>query len=223
MADAKAAVLQQIDAAIDHWNEVRVRAKYADFSDLHEQDIAELVAVLASTIERFAPEGSTYRHSLNQLGNIYGQGYMHNFHQALLGILRALRRAYASGYLTTVKELVHASVFTDFFGMAEYLLSEGYKDPAAVIAGSVLEENIRNLCIKHTIDITDAKGNAKKASMMNDDLMKAAVYTRLEHKSVTAWLNLRNDAAHGHFSNYDAKQVKLYMQGILDFITRYPA
>ncbi len=37
--------------------------------------------------------------------------------------------------------------------MAEYLLKEGYKDPAAVITGSTLEEHLRKLCIKNGIDI----------------------------------------------------------------------
>ena len=107
--------------------------------------------------------------------------------------------------------------------MAKYHLSEGYKDAAAVIAGCVLEENLRKLCAKSTISDSDAKGSPKKASVLNDELVKAGVYTKLEQKSVTAWLDLRNHAAHGHLDKYDAKQVELYMQGILDFLTRFPA
>ena len=107
--------------------------------------------------------------------------------------------------------------------MAKYLLSEGYKDAAAVIAGSVLEENLRKLCAKGAISEFDAKGNPKKASALNDDLAKASTYTKLEQKSITAWLDLRNNAAHGHFDKYDAKQVELYLNGILDFLTRFPA
>ena len=37
--------------------------------------------------------------------------------------------------------------------MAEYLLHEGYKDSAAVIAGSTLESHLRALCNKNGIDI----------------------------------------------------------------------
>jgi hypothetical protein len=47
------------------------------------------------------------------------------------GVLAALRAAYASGNLTTVSELIHADLFSNFIQMAEHLLSEGYKDPAA--------------------------------------------------------------------------------------------
>lgn len=58
---------------------------------------------------------------------------------------------------------------------------------------------------------------------MNDDLAKASVYGKLEQKSVTAWLDLRNKSAHGHFSEYDKKHVEIYLQGIRDFLDRYPA
>jgi hypothetical protein len=54
------------------------------------------------------------------------------------GILGALRTDYEAGNLQSVIELVHADIFADFFDMADYLLQQGYKDPAAVIVGSML-------------------------------------------------------------------------------------
>jgi hypothetical protein len=119
--------------------------------------------------------------------------------------------------------LIHADLFSDSMEMADYLLSGGYKDPAAVLAGSVLEEGLRKLCQKVGISIQDAKGQPKKASVMNDDLVKAKVYGKLEQKNVTAWLDLRNKAAHGDYTAYDKKQVELFIQGIRDFFVRYPA
>jgi hypothetical protein len=62
------------------------------------------------------------------------------------GTLQALRDDYESGYLQSVVELVHADIFADFLDMADYLIQQGYKDPAAVVAGSVLEEHLRKLC-----------------------------------------------------------------------------
>ncbi len=64
--------------------------------------------------------------------------------------------------------------------MATYLLSEGYKDPAAVLGGGVLEEGIRKLCLKAGVATVDGKGQPKKASMMNDDLAKAGIYDKLQ-------------------------------------------
>jgi hypothetical protein len=219
--DTKAA-LQQIDEALNARVEARKRSKYDDLSDLKE-GLAELVTLLSDAINRFAPPGSTYREKANLLAE---EHQMHNLHlqqEVLYGILKSLRTAYAAGYLQSVEELVHADLFSDFMEMADYLLSEGYKDPAAVLGGGVLEEGLRKLCMKNGIAIVDANGKPKKASVMNDDLARAMVYDKLVQKSVTAWLDLRNKAAHGDYSAYDKKQVEFYIQGIRDFLIRHPA
>jgi hypothetical protein len=65
---------------------------------------------------------------------------------------------------------VAAEVFTDFIEMAEHLLEQGYKDPAAVVAGSVLEEHLRQLCHKNAIDTvtvdSSGKANPKKPTCL---------------------------------------------------------
>ena len=107
--------------------------------------------------------------------------------------------------------------------MAEYLLSEGYKDASAVIIGSVLEEHLRQLCQANSIDIEVLSGRKKipkKADVMNADLAKAGVYGKLEQKNVTAWLDLRNNAAHGKYSLYNADQVRTMYEGVLEFASR---
>ena len=110
--------------------------------------------------------------------------------------------------------------------MAEHLLEENYKDPAAVIIGSVLEENLRELCNRNNIAITTTdpktgKVKPNKAETMNVDLCKNGVYNILVQKSVTAWLDLRNNAAHGKYGEYDLTQVKNLLQSVRDFIIKY--
>ena len=58
---------------------------------------------------------------------------------------------------------------------------------------------------------------------MNADLCKAGAYTKLDQKNVTAWLDLRNKAAHGSYDSYTKDQVVLMIAGIRDFITRNTA
>jgi len=140
-----------------------------------------------------------------------------------LAILKVIRGEIAGGWLFTVKGLVTAEVFTDFIEMAEYLLDSGYKDPAAVIAGSTLEEHLRQLCMKTGISITrqkDGKDVALKADALNNELAKAGVYTALDQKNVTAWLGLRNNAAHGKYTEYNDQQVKTMMAGVIEFMAR---
>jgi len=107
--------------------------------------------------------------------------------------------------------------------MAEYLLTEGFKDPAAVMAGSVLEEHLRQLCIKNSIpieSIKDGKPIPKKADLINSQLASANIYNKLDQKSITSWLDLRNKAAHGQYSEYTKEQVVFMLQGITNFISR---
>lgn len=139
------------------------------------------------------------------------------------GILKAVKQEIEGGWLFTVKGLISAEIFSDFLEMAEYLLNEGYKDPAAVMTGSVLEEHIRQLCIKNSIPIEtikDGKPVPKKADLMNSELASASIYNKLDQKSIISWLDLRNKAAHGKYSEYTKEQVDLMFQGVTNFISR---
>jgi hypothetical protein len=98
--------------------------------------------------------------------------------ELIIGILTALRGEIQDGYLVNISELVRGDTFNSYLEMAEHLISEGYKDAAAVIAGSTLEAHLRQLCVKHDVDTTtvtaDGKARSKKASQLNQDLGKVA-------------------------------------------------
>lgn len=142
-------------------------------------------------------------------------------------ILKLILKDIKDGWLIDLKGIISAEIFTDFLEMAKHLLNEHYKDPSAVIIGTVLEEHLKNICLKNKVSLIsiDSKGKAvnKKASMLNDELVKAGVYNVLEQKSVTAWLDLRNKAAHGKYTEYDISQVTNMLQNVTDFIVRNPA
>ena len=142
--------------------------------------------------------------------------------EPLLGILKALRADYAAGYMTTVEELIHADLFSDFLEMAAHLINQGYKDPGAVLVGSVLEEHLRKLCLKNDRAVS-VGSNYKKADTLNADLASAQVYSKLDQKIITAWLDLRNKAAHGRYAEYTKDQVQLMLEGVRDFVARHAA
>lgn len=50
-------------------------------------------------------------------------------------ILLAAKEDIEGGYLKALESLVSADIFADFLDMAQYLHEEGYKDPAASLAG----------------------------------------------------------------------------------------
>ena len=138
-------------------------------------------------------------------------------------ILLSIQNELEGGWVFSVKQLVSAEIFSDFLEMAEHLLSQGYKDPAAVMIGSVLEENLRQICSNNEIDTEYEKDGgfiAKKADRLNSDLVKAEIYTKLDQKAVTMWLDLRNKAAHGKYDEYTKDQVELMAQGVTEFLAR---
>jgi hypothetical protein len=106
--------------------------------------------------------------------------------------------------------------------MAEYLCEQGYKDPAAVMGGCVLEQHLRNLATKLNLP-TDTGDRPKKADLLNGELAASGAYSKLDQKSVTAWLDLRNKAAHAHYDMYTSSQVILLLHAVRNFVARVPA
>jgi len=146
--------------------------------------------------------------------------------EIIIGLVVALREDIEDGFIDSLGELIRGEVFESYLSMAEYLLSEGYKDAAAVIAGSTLESHLRQLCVKHNISLVqsmlDGSKKPKKASQLNQDLAKS-VYSQFDQKQIAAWLDLRNNAAHGHYSLYSADEVVRFLDWLRDFISKNPA
>lgn len=141
-------------------------------------------------------------------------------------VLEEIHEELKSSWLWSTYGIATAEVYADFLEMAQELLDANYKDAAAVMAGSVLEEHLRRLCKKNGISATvtkDGKDIPKKADMLNSDLAKANIYSRLDQKWITAALDLRNKAAHGHYGEYDKEQVQsILVQSIIGFFQRLP-
>lgn len=140
-----------------------------------------------------------------------------------VGILNGVKNEINNGYLVRYRKIVSAEVFSDFFEMSDYLLNEGYKDASAVMIGSLLESHLKNLCKINGIDLCvekDGKSIPKKVNTLNAELTKMDVYNLLQQKSITAWMDLRNKAAHGDYTEYSLEQVKLMYSGVMDFINR---
>jgi hypothetical protein len=171
---------------------------------------------MRSVIQRLAPRGTPY----------VAQSATTNEYE-LAGVVQALRYDYAAGYMRTFQQQLNADLFSDFLAMATYLLQEeNLKQPAAVLAGGVLEEHIRKLCELNRIPliIVDQGGNKpKKLDVLNADLTRASVYGKNDQKQITAWCGIRNSAAHAKYDEFNPGQVRGMIDGIRDFIGRFPA
>jgi hypothetical protein len=143
--------------------------------------------------------------------------------QRRIGVLEAVSAAIQGGWYETTRALIAAELFDDFLEMAAHLVAEGYKDAAAVIAGTSLETHLRRLAPAWTVDVNGSKGEPKKAELLNAELHKTGAYTLSEQKQVTAWLGIRNDAAHGHYDKVLSGAVQVMIDGVIHFINVHPA
>ena len=215
-------LLTRVDFLITKGRTLLSTKKYSDFSSSGYVETGQYAGFRSSGLSfisgLFGEKHSYYKEFERLVDNSYGYNI-----DSGVNILLSIRYEIEQGWLTSLKRLVTAEVFSDFLDMSKYLLDENYKDPAAVMIGSVLEEHLRQLCSTYSVDTFIVKGSdhiPKKADLINSDLTKAGVYGVLEQKSVTAWLDLRNRAAHGKYSEYTIEQVKLMYQGVLDFVSR---
>jgi len=165
--------------------------------------------------------------SLSFLNNVFGENSTHfqgfqesckyaSYSEALKGqsILKAAKEDLEGGYLKKLDTLVSADIFTDFLEMAEHLVEQGYKDPAASLIGGVLENGLKRIARNHNITV---KSN-EDIGALNSKLAAAQIYNRLMQKRVQVWNDIRNNADHGNFSEYTLDLVEEMLRGVRDFL-----
>ena len=102
------------------------------------------------------------------------------------GILSAVLIDFNEGFLKDLRLEIRTEVESDFLAQARRLLDEGYKDPAAMLLGAVLEDTLRQLCRMHNVQ------EGRNISSMNEPLRQAGVYGLPTKDQVTAWAAIRN-------------------------------
>jgi hypothetical protein len=222
-------VLDEIDSVLKDAQEHMSVVTLGDFGPEMEVALAsEAFALLTAAIHRYSWQGSGHAAQLEDACDAFKKApSRQRAVETVLGILKAIRRDYETGRTRKYEELLRADTFSDYLEMALHLLDEGYKDPAAVLAGSTLEAHLKALGQKLGVSVTfdDAKGKRvhKKADTVSADLVKANAYHANDHKAVIAWLGMRNDAAHGDYAKYEAASVRLLIESVRDFMRRCPA
>ena len=220
MSDLTNTYLKQTEAVLGEYRDLKARN-----SGFNKLELQRLITLCRAVVHRAAGPNSQYA---AQLSDLLHRKIIESARLAMVaGVVEALQADLEEGYLKTASELIHGEIFGDFLEMGDHLLERGYKDAAAVVTGSTLEAHLRQLCQKFGVEIeaADGKGNLrpKKADRMNSDLAGASAYSKLDQKNITAWLDLRNKAAHGEYDKYNSAQVALLNQSVRDFISRNPA
>jgi len=216
MADIFAKRFQELIDQADSVASTLHTSRYTEQKTLDSDSFLAWKVKVRNLLANVCGEPSQHFKQLEQAETKSSFSNVANF-TAMKAVLLATKEDYEGGYLISIKKLVQAEVFSSELDQASELLDKGYKLPAAVVAGTVLETAIRELCDRNHI----AHNRHTKLETMNADLTKASVYTLLVQKQVTALADIRNNAAHGHPNQFTDADVKGMIGDIERFLAQY--
>jgi hypothetical protein len=187
----------------------------------------EKITRIASAIERFSPPRSVYLLMMNQaLENHDPPKNSKQTTERLKAVLMALKEDLAEQRLQKTAEIIHSDMLSDFLEMAMRFVRDGFKDPAAILAGSVLAEHLRRLLTKNEMNLfCDNEGEPipKNLTRMNQELFHFEVYEKATQQNITAWNEIRLNALYGHYDKFTHEQAKNMVSGLRLLITAHPA
>lgn len=168
--------------------------------------------------------------SLHFLRNYLGEDAIHTAHfqehcrrathgnaQSGVAVLKAAKEDVEGGYFQRVQSLAYAEVFNDFVDQAQHLMEQGYKGPAASLAGATLEDRLRKLAIAHNIPVQ----NSDDISALNNKLADRRLYSRLRQQQIQTQKRVRDLADHGCFDEFSSQDVEALILFVRQFLSEH--
>ncbi len=148
--------------------------------------------------------------------------------EKVLSFMRAVKDDFELGFLDSLSEQIEAILACDYMDIAEKLLNDpdAKKNgtdhiPAAVLVGVTLEHTLRTLCDKNGISLQKSNGEPKTMNPLIDDLKTLGIFNELKAKQLRSWADIRNAAAHGHFTEFKRDDVLNMIAGVNQFLADY--
>src|ERR1019366_4839679 len=139
-----------------------------------------------STDQRqFLSEAEQFIVNLYEIDSMYHKNYLSSYRDFPInnsgryaeckGVLSSIKKDIEEGWLDSAKNELSAEIFGDYLEMATYLNGERYYIAAAVIAGTTLEERLRQLCVKNDLPIEKADATGAMKPMAVESLNASLV------------------------------------------------
>lgn len=116
---------------------------------------------------------------------------------------------------------VQIEVVSDFLEQAAALVADDnyHQAAAAILAGAALEEFLRNWIEAESLDLGEQKPSLSTYAQV---LHTKKLITVGDAKDITAWVNNRNNAAHGYFDAAGSREkIDLMVKGVNLFMRKY--
>jgi hypothetical protein len=210
--------IAQLETLLEQYELLKARSKHDDLSDLPEES-ARLGLRLQALFDRITRPSDTYGRQAESLRS----APPHIKVVQLSFLAYALVDDLKDGWADSFAELIRADTSAEMMDVADDLSDGGYKDAAAVVAGTALELQLRALANLGGIAVEDAKGKPRRADQIRQDLHSGRVTSKPQDRHVAYWLSLRNAAAHGDYAEYGAAEIKDMLDHVRAFIQSMPA
>jgi hypothetical protein len=195
---------------------VQKHGDYRSFFSVDDEKFDEWMLKAKSLISRACGDDSEHIKAFRKAEAPKHFDSKHEVLKRLRAIFAAARSDFQGGHLASIRSLVQAELFDSELDQASELLSQGYKGPAAVVAGVVLETSLRDLCDQQSPAIPHGK-----LDQMNAGLAKAGFYNKLQQKRITAIADIRNSAAHGKWTEFTDADVGDMIKDVQRFLSDY--
>jgi HEPN domain-containing protein len=172
---------------------------------------------VTNLVEKICGKNSSHYLELRNIANSKEMVSNPYYFSLCSGILEAAYNDFTEGFLADLKLLVSADIFIELLEQAETLFKADYYIPAASLAGAILEDTLKKICIKQNIEIPD-KPNINK---LNSLLAKEGIYEKLQQKRITTYADVRNNADHGDFDKFKKEDVEDMLKWIPRFQEEY--
>jgi hypothetical protein len=180
-----------------------------------------------SLFDQVLPSGSSQRHIIEQLKQPEEASKIEfvyrNIFSRCLSYLQAIKSDFQENLFEDMSLQIEAEIAADYMGQAEQLLAEGQTGQYDHVPAAVLEKGLRTLCSNQTppLPLVDGNGNHLMMNRLIDDLKRAGAFNELKAKHLRAWVDIRNAAAHGKFSEFNRSDVETMISGINNFLADY--
>lgn len=112
----------------------------------------------------------------------------------------------------------------DPLAVAAVAFRHGNKADATIAAvEEALGGRLKELAAVHRVSLVDARGGAKKLSVLNNDLKTAGAFDEAERTQVDAWLKLRNGVGHGRGEAVSLGRIETLLSGVRVFLEDHRA
>ena len=162
-----------------------------------------------------SPVRNELNHVLNSKDRKY-DGIPTHVIQKLYGMLNSVHYDWTNGFLRQIEYIIAAETFDDFLDHAEKYHKGNRKKESSVLASSVLEDSIKKICQKHSID---SKG--KGLDELIDTLAARNIFNRVKSKRLKSCAEIRNKASHAEWDEFKIEDVGKMLKDIRDLVENY--